>query len=204
MLASAPVFHKLFEVREVTCTVTVPLDSRIPLSGGVHGKVPCVGSVLQMINGVADKLAELCLCRAVIRQFPFCLCWWSSVQPLACVTEGRVTDKVLFLLQWAPSRRGSIPASQEWFLDRGNIKWNSSSSWNHQELIMSYLMLLWSCRNTGEHCDTSSWPCSAMVSSLNGFVTCATAWRYLSPYQILLCMIYHSVGSDKSDRLVFN
>lgn len=45
MLASAPVFHKLFEVREVTCTVTVPLDSRIPLSGGVHGKVPCVGSV---------------------------------------------------------------------------------------------------------------------------------------------------------------
>lgn len=29
-------------------------------------------------------------------------------------------------------------------------------------------------------------------------------WRYLSPYQILLCMIYPSVGSDKSDKLVFN
>lgn len=27
---------------------------------------------------------------------------------------------------------------------------------------------------------------------------------YLSPYQILLCRIYHSVGSDKSDKLVFN
>lgn len=90
--------------------------------------------------------------------------WWSCVQPLAYVKEMRFTDEVLFMLQWARFRRVSIPVSQEWFLGRGNIKWNFSSFWNHQRLIMSYLMLLWFCRNMGEHYDTSSWLYSAMVS----------------------------------------
>lgn len=112
VLASAPVFHKLSEVREVTCTVTVLLHSSILLSGAVHGGVPRVGSVLQMVlewqmSWQSSASAGL----SSGNSHPACA--HGVMSSLWHLSEGRVTDGVLFFSQWAPSRRGSIAVSQE-------------------------------------------------------------------------------------------
>lgn len=112
MLASAPVFHKLSEVRKLTCTVTVPLDSSILLSGAVPGQVPGVGCVLQMLmEWQMSWQSSACAGLESGNSHPACAD--GAMSNLWHMLEGRLTDKVLFLLQWAPSRRGSIPVSQE-------------------------------------------------------------------------------------------
>lgn len=99
VLASALVFHKLSEVREVTCTVTVPW-------------IPACCCQEQGMEE-CHVLGVFCrwhwsgrVCRAAIRQFPPCLCWWSQVQPLD-VLEGRVS-----LMEFCSSHSGLLPEGE--------------------------------------------------------------------------------------------
>lgn len=158
-------------------------------------------------DGVTDELAELCLCRAVIRQFPSCLCWWSRVQPLADVrgkvhSPGSVPLTVgSFQKGKHSSQSGMIPGSWQYKMKLQLILKSSRAYYVLSDAAMilqkygralRYIKLALQC-----HGKFLGWICHLCYCLETPVTTCHHI-RYCSAW------FFPVVCSDKSDRLVVN